>query len=168
MFFPNGGFNVANDNRRIKPIIIEQVGDIMKIITKVLILSIILLISFNIQAYAMIEDADAFLQIGIDNQTGTIDQTALKETSSYIYNILFVIALILAIGIGMVIGVQFITGSVDEKAKIKETLVPYVVGCFIIFSAFTIWKIAIEIGNNIEASDGTGAYTSAGTNGGRG
>jgi len=47
----------------------------------------------------------------------------------------------------MIIGIQFIIGSVDEKAKIKETLVPYVIGVFIIFSAFGIWKIVMSIGN---------------------
>ena len=50
----------------------------------------------------------------------------------------------------MIIGIQFIVGSVDEKAKIKETLVPYVIGVFIIFSAFGIWKIVMSIGNSFE------------------
>ncbi len=31
-------------------------------------------------------------------------------------------------------------GSVEAKAQIKEKLIPYVVGCAIMFGAFGIWK----------------------------
>jgi len=85
-----------------------------------------------------------------EGQDNPIDEKALKNTSSYIYNVLFTIAVVLAFVIGMIIGIQFIIGSVDEKAKIKETLVPYVIGVFIIFSAFGIWKIVMSIGNSFE------------------
>mgnify|MGYP004656908333 FL=1 len=85
-----------------------------------------------------------------EEQDNPIDEEALRDTSSYIYNVLFTIAVVLAFVIGMIIGIQFIMGSVDEKAKIKETLVPYVIGVFIIFSAFGIWKIIMSIGNSFE------------------
>ncbi len=85
-----------------------------------------------------------------EEQDNPIDEEALRDTSSYIYNVLFTIAVVLAFVIGMIIGIQFIMGSVDEKAKIKETLVPYVIGVFIIFSAFGIWKIVMSIGNSFE------------------
>ena len=81
-----------------------------------------------------------------EGQDNPIDEGALRDTSSYIYNVLFTIAVV----IGMIIGIQFIMGSVDEKAKIKETLVPYVIGVFVIFSAFGIWKIVMSIGNSFE------------------
>lgn len=86
-----------------------------------------------------------------------IDPTGnLKDTSNFIYNILFTIAVVVAFAVGMIIGIQFITGSVDEKAKIKETLVPYVVGVFVIFGAFTIWKVVTEFGTKLtETSTGT-------------
>lgn len=89
-----------------------------------------------------------------------IDEQALSNTSTTIYNILFTIAVVLALGVGMVIGIQFIAASVDEKAKIKETLIPYVIGVFIVFAAFTIWKIAIEVGNKISPTpEATGRST---------
>ena len=92
------------------------------------------------------------------NET-VIDETELSTTSNYIYNILFTIAVVLAIAIGMVIGIQFIMGSVDDKAKIKETLVPYIIGVFIVFASFTIWKIVITIGNDVtEAEEGMPTY----------
>ena len=38
--------------------------------------------------------------------------------------------------------------SVEEKANIKEVLVPYVVGCIVIFGAFAIWKLIVTILGN--------------------
>ena len=93
-----------------------------------------------------------------DPNKEVINQEKLKSTSKTIYNI------VLAVGVGLVIGIQFIFGSVEEQAKVKETLVPYIIGVVIIFSAFTIWKIAVEIGNDVaptpEAS-GSSNHTSS-------
>lgn len=125
-------------------------------ILNVLILTILMVVMiYAILPYKVyaIEDimssAKNFIDEG-ESQDNPIDEKALKDTSSYIYNVLFTIAIIIAFAIGMIIGIQFIIGSVDEKAKIKETLVPYVIGVFIIFSAFAIWKIAMSIGNSFE------------------
>lgn len=106
----------------------------------------------------VITDGDKFLSQR--EKSSVIDEEALSNTSNTVYNILFTIAVVLAFGVGIVIGIQFIVASVDEKAKIKETLVPYIVGVFIIFSAFTIWKIAIEIGNKVSPTpEATGKTT---------
>lgn len=110
----------------------------------------------------VISDGDKFLTQRDKNSV--IDEQALSNTSNTVYNILFTIAVVLAFGVGMIIGIQFIVASVDEKAKIKETLVPYIVGVFIIFSAFTVWKIAIEIGNKVSPTpEATGTTTTTTT-----
>ena len=87
--------------------------------------------------------AQSFLEAG--NQKFMVRQDKLKESSDFFYNILLAIALILTVVIGMIIGIKFMIASVEEKAKYKEALVPYVVGCIVVFGAFTIWKIAIEV-----------------------
>lgn len=79
-----------------------------------------------------------------------LDESKLGETSNYIYNILFVIAVVIAFAIGIIIGIQFIVGTVDDKAKVKETLVPYIIGVIVIFGAFGIWKFAMNVGNSFE------------------
>ena len=45
-------------------------------------------------------------------------------------------------------GIKFMIGSVEEKAEIKAALVPFVIGCIVVFGAFGIWKIVVTIGNN--------------------
>ena len=42
-------------------------------------------------------------------------------------------------------GIKFITQSVDDKAKIKESMVPCIVGIIVSFGAFTIWEVAVNV-----------------------
>lgn len=102
----------------------------------------------------VISAGDSFLQAG-ESSEAVIDEDSLKETSNYIYNVLVAIAIVIAIVMGTIIGIQFITGSVEQQAKVKETLIPYIIGVFVVFSAFTIWKIAVTIGNNVSSSRGS-------------
>ncbi len=106
----------------------------------------------------IIKEGDSF--IAARDTDNVIKEEALIETSNFIYKTLLTIAIVIAFAVGMIIGIQFIMGSIDEKAKIKETLVPYLVGVFVIFSAFTIWKIAINIGNKVSPTpDAVGSGT---------
>ena len=36
-------------------------------------------------------------------------------------------------------------GSTEEKAEIKKLLLPYVVGCLVVFGAFGIWKFVLTL-----------------------
>ena len=89
--------------------------------------------------------ADNFVNSGKDGNTSTLDGPMLNNTSNFIYNTLLIIGVCIAVLIGTVLGIQFITGSVEQKVKVKESLIPFVVGCVVIFSAFGIWKLVIEI-----------------------
>lgn len=128
-----------------------------KIVLSLIIILIAMLLFYSNQVYAtetIIGGGEDFIELGKEkySENKPLDEGALQITSKEIYNVLFAIAAVLAIAVGLIIGIQFITGSVDDKAKIKETLVPYIVGCVVIFSAFTIWKIVIEVGNNAEGT----------------
>lgn len=89
--------------------------------------------------------ADNFVNSGKDGSANTIDGNILSETSDLIYNTFLIVGVCVAVLIGTVLGIQFITGSVEQKVKVKESLIPFVVGCVVIFSAFGIWKLVIEI-----------------------
>lgn len=90
--------------------------------------------------------ADDFVSKG--QQSGsktTISESAIKEMSDTIYNTLIIIAIVLAIIIGLVLAIKFMIGSIEEQAKVKQTLIAYIVGCVVAFGAFTIWKIVVTI-----------------------
>ncbi len=69
----------------------------------------------------------------------------LKGASSTLYNLLLSIGIFLSVAIGVYLGVKFMLSTAEDKAKVKEALIPYIVGCVVIFSAFIIWKLAIEL-----------------------
>lgn len=92
--------------------------------------------------------ADDFISTG-ENQTAPISDSSLKSLTDSLYNILLIIGVVVAAIVGIVLGIQFITGSVEQKSKIKESLMPYIVGCVVIFGAFGIWKLAVIILRNI-------------------
>ncbi len=85
-----------------------------------------------------------------NNISDTINSTELEETSADIYNVLLAIGIMVAVIVAMILGIQFMVASADEKAKVKEALLPFIVGCIVVFGAFTIWKIAVNIGNDAE------------------
>ena len=86
--------------------------------------------------------AEGFLEKGKDVP---INENKLASTSNIIFAIVLGIAMVIAVIVGMIIGIKFMVASIDEKAKVKEALVPYVVGCAVAFGAIGIWKLAITI-----------------------
>lgn len=93
----------------------------------------------------MIKDADDFINAGQVN----IDQATLSNFSKTMYNILLVIGVIVAVIVGAIIGLKLMTSSIEEKAEAKKLLVPYVVGCVVVFGGFAIWKLVVTILQNI-------------------
>lgn len=97
----------------------------------------------------IIGEAQDFLEQG-KKEGETINGDNLKTASHTLYNILLSIGVIAAVIIGAYLGVKFMLASAEDKAKVKESLVPYIAGCIIIFGAFTIWKLAINLLGSID------------------
>ena len=47
------------------------------------------------------------------------------------------------------LGIKFMLGSVEEKAKVKETLIPFTIGCIIIFGAYIIWRLVMQLATTL-------------------
>ena len=45
------------------------------------------------------------------------------------------IGIFIAVGAMMVIGIKYVTGSIEEKANYKKSMMPYLIGCFVLFGA---------------------------------
>ena len=54
-------------------------------------------------------------------------------------------AIIVAVFVGAILGIQFIIGGATAKAEIQKALPPYLIGCAVAFGAFFIWKIVVII-----------------------
>lgn len=74
-----------------------------------------------------------------------VDQDKLNASQSQIFNILLAIGIVLTVIVGGYLGIKLMMASAEDKAKIKEMMIPYVLGCVVIYGAFGIWKIVITI-----------------------
>ena len=122
---------------------------------KNLIISIIMVLVFQIlftptlsnaqNMGEVIQQGDNFVSRG----NILIDQSKLDESMSFIFNSLFIVGMILTVFVGGFLGIKYIVASAEDKAEIKKTMIPFVVGSIVIFGAFTIWKVTVSILNEV-------------------
>lgn len=81
------------------------------------------------------------------NQGGGIaeKEPALQSLSNSVSNILLTIALGVTVISAAVMGINFAIQSVEDKAKIKESMVPWMIGILVSFGAYGIWKITMSV-----------------------
>lgn len=116
---------------------------IIKILA-IFVLSTMLIMQTTYAADSVIDAGDSFIKEG-KKQPQAIQDSQIKTVSDQIYNILLAVGTVIAVIVGAILGIQFMVGSMDEKAKVKESLIPFVIGCIIIFGAFGIWKLIATI-----------------------
>lgn len=99
----------------------------------------------------MIKDAEDFEKREIEDKNLVLvdDPGKLSDFSSSLYTILVVAGTAVTVIIGVVLGVKYMVGSVDEKAEYKKMLLPYLAGCIAIYGSLGIWQLAIKILGNI-------------------
>lgn len=129
-----------------------------KLLIVTFLILVINMIFFNINKVQaegitdVISGGDSFLKSGEEdkkNKKDSLDTTKLQDTSNVIYNILLLAGMVTAVVISGILGIKFMIGSAEEKAQIKDALIPFVIGCIVIFGAFGIWKIFINIGKKL-------------------
>lgn len=124
-----------------------------KTIKIILITILFVLILFTIQNKAIASSVGEVIEGG-SNFTGgankeVINTTQINNVSNIIYNILLSIGIVAAVLVAAILGIQFMVGDVEGQAKVKESLIPFVLGCVIIFGAFGIWRMFAIIGQQI-------------------
>ena len=116
---------------------------LLKIVTLICIFFIIISIFPNKSSAGWAKDAQKFLNASEGENIG-VETNTLKEASDSIYNLLSSIGMIISVVVGIVLGITFMMASAEDKAIVKEALIPYIVGCVVVFGAFGIWKIVIN------------------------
>lgn len=94
----------------------------------------------------LITDSDNFINKGSNDR---INDKSIQDFSKTLYNILVTIATVVSVIIGGILGIKIMLASAEEKAQVKELLVPYIIGCVVVFGAFGIWKLVVNILQNI-------------------
>lgn len=75
-------------------------------------------------------------------------ESAKKQISWTGFNdlagILWGVGIFTVLIVGTVLGIKYMFASVEEKATIKETLKPFIIGSVIILGALGIWTFLVE------------------------
>lgn len=124
-----------------------------KIILKILILTLMFqfCILINTSQAAFWDDifsyGDSFLETGKQGAktNNSMSDDSVRAIMNDLYSILFPLGIVITVIVGGILGIKFMMASAEDKAKVKESMVPYVVGCIAIYGAFGIWRIVIEI-----------------------
>lgn len=91
----------------------------------------------------IIGDAQGFISEG--DGSAAVNQGQLEKLSDTVSGVLLSIAVIVTFISIAVMGVQFAVQTVEDKAKVKEAMVPWIIGILISFGAFGIWKFIMNI-----------------------
>ena len=131
----------------------------MNKIIKIILLSLIsIVVLFNIPIYSkasgetekstldsIISSGNSFLDAGDDSLASTPDEGKLQNLSNTVSGILLTVALAVTLISAVVMGINFVVQSVEDKAKIKESMVPWIIGIIVAFGAYGIWRITMGI-----------------------
>ena len=128
----------------------------MKIIKKIIMTLVIITISTfpfmckvnaeGITPSGIIKSARDFLDESEDKNI--IDDDKGRNAVDQIYYMALGVAVVLAFLLGTILGIQFITSGAVGQAKVKEKIIPYVIGMIAVFGAFGIWRVAYNFINN--------------------
>lgn len=107
---------------------------------------IIIMLSHNSLAISeTISTADKWISTGYNHAGIGLDTDQLKDVSDEIYNILLVIATVVAVIVGAILGIKFMTAGINEKVEVKKSLFPYFISCVVVFGSLGIWKLVVTL-----------------------
>ena len=104
--------------------------------------------SSQMDSYSSInEKAKEFINRG--SASKTISQQKVEQDLKPLAQILMGIAVLVLLAVGAILGVKYMISGADERAKIKEKLIWYIVSAVLIFGAVAIFNIVINILNRV-------------------
>ena len=104
--------------------------------------------SSQMDSYSSInEKAKEFIDRG--SKSETISQQKVEQDLKPLAQILMGIAVLVLLSVGAILGVKYMISGADDRAKIKEKLIWYIVSAVLIFGAVAIFNIVINILNKV-------------------
>ena len=91
------------------------------------------------QAYTMNPDDWSVTQ---DTATGA---SKLQDIGNAIIGAIRAIGTIVSVAIFAVLGIKYMTGSVEERAEYKKTMVPYLIGALLLFGITSLLGIIVNV-----------------------
>ena len=120
----------------------------MKNTIKVSILVLLIIMLFIPRTFAIgdiLSKGEDWTNIGSQHTGQTMDTTEINKVSSDLYNLLLAVATVVAVIVGAILGIKFMTAGIDENVQVKESLFPYLISCIVVFGSLGIWKLVVKI-----------------------
>lgn len=115
---------------------------IISILTIMLLIMLVTSITYKVQALGMeaLTNPDAYKQSSGDN-------SGLIPIANIIVWIVRAVGTAISALMLTIIGIKYITGSVEEKAEYKQTMWPYVLGAILLFAGSSVTTVLYDLFN---------------------
>ncbi len=122
----------------------------MKRKTIILIISLLIIIfsvSLILPNYSYAED----LGLGdLNNYKGSNpNPESFTMRIERILGVIQIVGTVVSVAMLMVIGIKYMTGSIEERAEYKESMKPYLIGAFLLFTGTLVPQFIYKISQNI-------------------
>lgn len=79
------------------------------------------------------------------------DTDVIINKATVIVNVIRTIGIIVTVVSLILMGIKYMTGSIEEKADYKKSMIPYLIGVFIFFALTQLLGLVIEIAESFNA-----------------
>lgn len=79
------------------------------------------------------------------SQTSATDASKFKNIGNTIIGVIRVVGTIISVAVFAVLGIKYMIGSVEERAEYKKTMMPYLIGAFLLFGITTFLEIIVNV-----------------------
>ncbi len=87
-------------------------------------------------------DASTYQPSSTTDATGA---SKIQDLGNVIISVIRTVGTIISVAILSIIGIKYMTGSVEEKAEYKKTMLPYVIGAVILFGITSFIGIIVDL-----------------------
>lgn len=116
----------------------------------IITLSIVTMLSTNVFALGEIfERGESWETTGDANKDTTMSTVRLRQASNALYNLLLAGATVVAVIVGAMLGVKYMSAGISEKVDVKQSLYPYIISCIVVFGSLGIWKLVVTVMSKI-------------------
>ena len=114
---------------------------IVVLVILIFVLSIIFPLTINAESY----------QINPENyHPNKLDKDEVEDMYAFggsIAGVIQIVGTILSVASLMIIGIKYVMGSADEKAEFKGKMLPYIIGCVLLFGASNVVNVIYKMFN---------------------
>lgn len=113
----------------------------MKRILRIIVMIIVLMMFCITVSYG---------SLGVGDLKGNQEEmTSLTNAGNDVVKVVSTIGIVVSVIVLIALGIKYMLGSVEERAEYKKTLLPYIIGAVLVFSASTIAQIVYDIAKKL-------------------